>query len=555
MTVRLLRHTRTQNGSSELVGQIFEKDVVLIGRGADCDLILDGRDVSLRHAQISWRDHTFVIEDLNSLGGVMVDGKLIKRHVIATGDLLRLANHEFTAAINGDLLELTAQIDETQPVSSEERIANQVVSLDLRRMLPSMRTLGWSAIILTALAVAVVPLLAGRKDPWSSGPLTSQHKMLEKQCAACHDGNFTKISDSKCQSCHELSQHAEDFVKAAPAHRDVINQSCVSCHAEHNGDSALISRQPKLCSTCHADLKAVHVDTKMQNVVSWSQHPEFSVSLTNAAGETARVSLEDKERLVDTTPLKLNHQIHLKKNIRGKDSPVTLQCRDCHLLASDGRTLEAVSMVKNCQSCHALEFDSRLAGVEVPHAKPDQVYQFLYAQYAQLMLADGPSVDTDGVRQKPGSQPRPVSDQRVYTRAEVQKAARSAEAELFTRTACKLCHEISELPPSPDRDIMNSSRYAVVAPQVPETWMPAAIFSHGAHEEVSCESCHSNTRNSKSTTDVLLPSIKECRLCHAEHSTLGKVTSDCVLCHSYHDSRALPESKKRTIEQIIEGAR
>lgn len=87
--------------------------------------------------------------------------------------------------------------------------------------------------------------------------------------------------------------------------------------------------------------------------------------------------------------------------------------------------------------------------------------------------------------------------------------------------------------------------------------MPEAIFSHGAHEEVKCESCHEGARTSSKTSDVLLPKVESCRTCHSAlggpHPTGGHSTvrSDCIMCHSYHESLLMDLGKKHTIEDIV----
>jgi hypothetical protein len=129
---------------------------------------------------------------------------------------------------------------------------------------------------------------------------------------------------------------------------------------------------------------------------------------------------------------------------------------------------------------------------------------------------------------------------------------------LFTKTACFLCHEVSKRDVSEDQLREEaSSQYEILKPQIPEIWMPESIFSHGAHEEVSCESCHAGARTSEKTSDVLLPRVDSCRECHSSlgdshprggHST---VKSDCIMCHSYHDSLLMSLDKKHSIEDIV----
>jgi pSer/pThr/pTyr-binding forkhead associated (FHA) protein len=58
--------------SAELAGGL-----VLIGRGADCQLILDDDYVSTRHARIVSGDNGIYVEDLGSTNGTYVNGQRI----------------------------------------------------------------------------------------------------------------------------------------------------------------------------------------------------------------------------------------------------------------------------------------------------------------------------------------------------------------------------------------------------------------------------------------------------------------------------------------------
>jgi hypothetical protein len=81
--------------------------------------------------------------------------------------------------------------------------------------------------------------------------------------------------------------------------------------------------------------------------------------------------------------------------------------------------------------------------------------------------------------------------------------------------------------------------------------MSKAVFSHGAHDAVQCESCHTGVRKSKETKDVLLPGVANCRQCHADPGTKHAVSSDCTLCHSYHDKLPLEASRKQQINELL----
>jgi DNA-binding response OmpR family regulator len=74
----------------------IEKDRVIIGRGADCDVVLRERQVSRRHAQIRRLDSaaslTYVLEDLRSRNGTYVNGReVIGPYVLQDGDEIQIA--------------------------------------------------------------------------------------------------------------------------------------------------------------------------------------------------------------------------------------------------------------------------------------------------------------------------------------------------------------------------------------------------------------------------------------------------------------------------------
>lgn len=528
MALRLTRSTLSKKGTSEVSTSVIEKESVIIGRGGESDILLEGSAISLQHAKISQAQDSYVIEDLDSLSGLKINDKLVRRHVLKKGDVVKLGDYSFSVISSTRLLELT-EAPRTAKVSAEDALQRDIDKLNFRAAFPSIKALSWIGILAVA-AFSAYPYFSENKMSWSSGTLTNHHRMIETNCGSCHEGNFSKVNDAKCQSCHQLSEHAKAFSDASSAHKDLMQRPCVDCHREHEGEQALIAKQSTLCTTCHATIKTVLADSKLADVSSWEEHPEFALPA------------------IDSTRLKLNHELHLKPGLRGKDGPVTLACGDCHALTTDRRSIQPITMEKNCSSCHPLGFDERLPDAAVPHGKPDLVYAYLYAEYAKLLLDPDNSSASEGFRQRPGEQ-REAAANPAFARGEIVKLARSAEQELFTRTACKLCHEIQTL--SDVSSESKRSRFEVLEPNLPSSWMPASHFSHGAHDEVACESCHHDVQTSTKTQDILLPKIKDCKACHAGHSVAGKIASNCIDCHSFHDSLPLDSTKKRSLENIV----
>ena len=65
--------------------------MVTIGRSLDNDVILDDRRVSRQHAQLRRRYGQYVLYDLDSTGGVTVNGRPVRECILQAGDVIALA--------------------------------------------------------------------------------------------------------------------------------------------------------------------------------------------------------------------------------------------------------------------------------------------------------------------------------------------------------------------------------------------------------------------------------------------------------------------------------
>jgi pSer/pThr/pTyr-binding forkhead associated (FHA) protein len=68
----------------------LEKTVINIGRHSDNDLVIDDKYVSRHHAQLRAINQHFVIFDLGSTGGILLNGKPISQATLQAGDVLRI---------------------------------------------------------------------------------------------------------------------------------------------------------------------------------------------------------------------------------------------------------------------------------------------------------------------------------------------------------------------------------------------------------------------------------------------------------------------------------
>jgi pSer/pThr/pTyr-binding forkhead associated (FHA) protein len=71
------------------------REELTIGRAEENTVRLPGKDVSRRHARLTWRNGQVHVEDLNSLTGVRVNGQRIHgRRPIHDGDLIEISRYD-----------------------------------------------------------------------------------------------------------------------------------------------------------------------------------------------------------------------------------------------------------------------------------------------------------------------------------------------------------------------------------------------------------------------------------------------------------------------------
>ena len=65
---------------------VIERRAVVLGRSRDCDVVLDDRSVSRRHAELVRHGDGFLLRDLDSTNGSAVNGKRIREAAVQPGD-------------------------------------------------------------------------------------------------------------------------------------------------------------------------------------------------------------------------------------------------------------------------------------------------------------------------------------------------------------------------------------------------------------------------------------------------------------------------------------
>ncbi len=439
-----------------------------------------------------------------------------------------------------------------------------------KRPHPFRRWRFWLSVAVPLLAVAWIAWhgVRGNQRVYSAGQMSSAHAVLAAKCDACHfemGGFFSKkTSDRACLACHDGPIHHDD---------QVFTPKCASCHEEHRGHMRLAATSDAACTQCHADLRSTSGSVKyVRDIENFgSGHPQFAALRPGS---------------VDPGTIKLNHAVHMKKNLKGPNGqPVQLDCDDCHRPASStdawrfGSPAPAIAMpgapsaavpaaspamtpavqksdlpsmilaraymapptyAKTCAACHGLQFDKRFTE-GAPHDTPEVIHAFL-AQKFQQYIAAHPSevretVPVPGLPQKP----QPVAVRVLTPQQWVAERVAESEQLLYGKT-CKQCHALSFAP--------GAALPAVAKSNITPRWMPHANFNHDRHQMVACTECHAALA-SRETSDVLLPGIATCERCH--HSGADAAESRCFECHTYHDwTRAKAVKGKLTLTGLGE---
>lgn len=100
-TSRVAAHLRISTGTNS--GRVFDitKERTTIGRSSDNDVVLTDPTVSRHHACIAREGSGYVIEDLGSTSGTIVDGATGARHAIRSGSVLTLGDTKLGFEIAG----------------------------------------------------------------------------------------------------------------------------------------------------------------------------------------------------------------------------------------------------------------------------------------------------------------------------------------------------------------------------------------------------------------------------------------------------------------------
>jgi pSer/pThr/pTyr-binding forkhead associated (FHA) protein len=78
------------NGCFAGLEMTIEHKRTSLGKSLNCDICLDGPHVSDEHAVIHESEGAFVLEDMKSGSGTMLNGKEIQRNTLRSGDVIEI---------------------------------------------------------------------------------------------------------------------------------------------------------------------------------------------------------------------------------------------------------------------------------------------------------------------------------------------------------------------------------------------------------------------------------------------------------------------------------
>jgi Inner membrane component of T3SS, cytoplasmic domain len=576
-----------------------------IGRGTDNDLHLDDHSVQLHHAIIQEVDDGYVLRDRNILSLTSVNDVPVNELVLPEAGTIRIGPYTLRFTRHTPSSPLTVEYEVLADVGPGTPIAPEALSTlgahapgDARvkgTAPPATAALGglspsppsimrdekfhlvaayklqgryFNKTTMTVLAVLVVfggsalVWALGKHTAFMPGSISLKHRLFANDCVRCHAAGkpvLAVVPDQTCLRCHSGPPHFSDrALSPAP--------QCATCHIEHKGQ-ALAALSDSTCLQCHTDLKVTEARIPIATTIHsfTADHPEFAITVSPLGQHTAqRVRLNERERVVDTAAIKLNHRLHLKADLMGPNGPEQLSCASCHQANSQGAYMRPVKYETHCMRCHFLDFDERLPEKVVPHGQSlEEIDRFLRTTYAEYyVLQHQPEVKAPGfARRLPGVT---RSKEVIWIDAMVEEAEQLLMGPPGSRTSkgkCVLCHMLvhqggASLPAQVDRAKSNTPGSAsrilfptVVKTAMPERWLPYSIFDHKAHNIFQCVACHEAAPRSERTQEVLLPGIGSCQYCHFEP---GGARAQCLTCHVYHDKSQdqKPGDQPYSIEQF-----
>lgn len=150
---------------------------LVIGRGSDCDLVLDEPEMSRKHAMIEVTNDGIYLRDMGSANGTFVNGVQVRDAVLYTGDQIAFDRNRFLIEAPGTPTRADGQLQAEQIAASQRPNVTQAMqalppiaaaastptsSADAPVVAPAAAGSPWLPLLIgVAIAAALVLLLVG----------------------------------------------------------------------------------------------------------------------------------------------------------------------------------------------------------------------------------------------------------------------------------------------------------------------------------------------------------------------------------------------------------
>jgi hypothetical protein len=566
--VRLVHVTTRLSGRKSRREESREAESLRIGRGTDNDLELSGLTVALHHAALHERGGRFFLEGVEG-NSVRIGAKVSEGGGVAAGDVVRIGGYELRiVAPEGDE-DLALEVEEIEQRGTEREELARKTAVGVNRGLFTQRKLAWGLGLGVLVLFGALPLATGRfESSWSSGPISSNHAFIAKDCGKCHRGGFELVRDAECLACHtRIGSHAPPDVELA----SLDEARCAGCHIEHNGRAGLARLEQRFCTDCHAQLAQLVSTTQVENASCFAKdHPQFRIALVTDAGAGAVERVRWSPQLEERSGLLFDHLRHVGRNVAEKTTGEErqLRCGECHQPDAAGKTMAPIVFERHCQKCHSIDFDPAAGERQAWHGDPVRMRRELREYYSFVALEGAAAAPAPSplLRRKAPSQELSAPEREASVAWVEEQVARADAFLMQEKARCRLCHVLAQ-------GSASDGGTGILPVKVAQVWMPKAAFDHSTHEPFACRECHGaaavqdpgsapgaqrpdwaaedavpyalytpealrtehGLAPSEKSSDVLVPGIEACQRCHGGADARPPlVASDCALCHPFH---------------------
>jgi len=215
-------------------GKVFniKRTPFLIGRSKECDLVLNMKGVSRKHAEVTFGGGHFVIRDLDSLNGTRVNGVPVPQTRLNDADVLQLGKQKFNFFTEG--MQAYAQRPAPPRVSAKPLpSARPSVQMDPSRLQQVQPQNGSNGLMkMNMVFVGVLVVIALGYAIWEDmNPSTSGDEMFaagqqldaQLKLPPLGDGEFLKVDKDDWTKTGELPPGEEDLAQLTQAVKAQMN--------------------------------------------------------------------------------------------------------------------------------------------------------------------------------------------------------------------------------------------------------------------------------------------------------------------------------------------